>query len=267
MVDERFAADEANRRLYVDLATRSGGSVDLTDGLTLVTGTHPSPVIANVAFRTAEERSPDPSPRVLELVTRHFERVGHGAALMTSERRDAELEAAAAAAGWRVIVELPVMVVDAPMPVAREALLTRWVHSGADLATFREVLAEGFADDDDERGMVRALFASPSSLAAPGVRAIIAEADGAFIGAGAVYRFDRAAVVGWITVLASHRRRGLGSAITAALTDTAFGDGADLVILQASPQGFPVYSRMGFRQVGRDRIWFPPSETGPLAEI
>lgn len=267
MMDQRFAADEANRKLYIDLATRSGGSIDVTDGLTLVTGSHPSPVIANVAFRTAEERSPDPSARVLVLVARHFAGVGHGAALMTSEGRDADLEAMASVAGWRVIVELPVMVVDAPLPVARDTFLARRVHTGADLAAFREVLAEGFAEDDDERGMVRALFASPSSLAAPGVRAIIAEVDGAVIGAGAVYRFDRAAVVGWITVLATHRRRGLGSAITAALTETAFGDGADLVVLQASPQGFPVYSRMGFRQVGRDRIWFPPSEAGLPAEI
>ena len=267
MVDERFAADEANRKLYIDLATRSGGSVDVTDGLTLVTGAHPSPVIANVAFGSAEERSPGSSARVLELVARHFEGVGHGASLMTSDGRDADLEAAASVAGWRVIVDLPVMVVDVPLPVARDALLARWVDTGADLAAFREVLAGGFAEDDDERGMVRALFASPSSLAAPGVRAIIAEADRAVIGAGAVYRFDRVAVVGWVTVLASHRRRGLGSAITAALTDTAFGDGADLVVLQASPQGFPVYSRMGFRQVGRDRIWFPPSEAGLPVEI
>ena len=257
MGDLRAAADRANRALYLEVARRSGGSVTVEDGMILVAGTHPSPVIANVAFRDLEE--PAPATGAIERIERHYDRIGHGVGLLSRVGPDEDLEAAAGAAGWSSVIELPVMVTTDPI-VASEIdseVTIRAADAQADLDSFREVLAEGFADDEDERGMVRSVFATSTSLAPPGVRAVLAFDGDRAVGAGAEYRFDDAAVVGWITVLESHRRRGIGAAITAILTNDALRDGAGLVSLQASPMGAPVYRAVGFRDVGLDRIWMP----------
>jgi ribosomal protein S18 acetylase RimI-like enzyme len=65
------------------------------------------------------------------------------------------------------------------------------------------------------------------------------------------------AAVGWVATVPEARRRGLGAAVTARAVEHAFDNGAELVVLEASPSGQPVYERLGFAAVGLDRIWEP----------
>jgi GNAT superfamily N-acetyltransferase len=133
-----------------------------------------------------------------------------------------------------------------------------WLDPIADLARFRDVIAAGFADDDDERGMVRAIFARPESIEPP-VLATIAQHDGADAAGGLTYRSADVAVVGWVATLPAFRGKGLGSSVTTALTNKAFAAGAGIVCLGSSPMGLSVYEHLGFERVGLDRVWFPPS--------
>ena len=255
-------ADEANRRIYQEIALRSCGSVDDVDGLVLVTGCHPSPIIANVAFRRID-RPPVrlPPPVLLDGIVHHFESVGHGASLITSERRDQDVDAAAEAAGWVPAIDLPVKFTDArsmPDPAARDPTSRGWTRSETldrsstswFPASPRATTSGGCSELSSRRPR-----ASLVRVSAPFSR----PRGGTFTGAGALYRFDDVAVVGFITVIESHRNRGLGTGITAALTNAAFEDGATLAALQASPMGYPVYRRMGFKTAGRDQIWIPPA--------
>ena len=60
--------------------------------------------------------------------------------------------------------------------------------------------------------------------------------------------------VGWVACLDEARGRGLGDAVTRAVTNEAFDRGAQLVTLEASHFGESTYARMGYREIYRYRI-------------
>lgn len=253
--------DRAIQHAYGEAVRRSDGEIASLDGFSLLIGNHPSPILANVAFRSPKTNSSTavPNQTILERIADRYRSIGHGVSLMTSHHADPDVDDLAASSGWRMIVELPGMVLTSPVEPATTATPTTidWLDA-EDVDTFREVLAEGFAEDDDERAMIAAMFASSRSIAAPGVRAATAVVDGAPVACGSTYDHEGVAVVAWVATVPSRRMQGLGSLVTAALANAAFEHGADLVCLQASPMGFPVYQRMGFETVTTYRLWLPP---------
>lgn len=52
-----------------------------------------------------------------------------------------------------------------------------------------------------------------------------------------------------VATLPAHRRRGLGEAMTWAACEWGRQHGAEVAVLQASEMGYPIYERMGFREV------------------
>ena len=88
-----------------------------------------------------------------------------------------------------------------------------------------------------------------------GVLAGTADGVGA---AGVGYLHDG---VGELIHIGTHprfRRKGLGTAVTLALSEELCRRGADLLSLQAAPLGEPVYRRLGFRVIGGYRWWLVP---------
>ncbi len=164
------------------------------------------------------------------------------------------------------LVAIPGMTLPAPIEdlAAPAGIEARWPRMGLVADEFRTVMVEGFAEDEeDERAMVAALFAGPRSLEGPAVRAVVARADGAPVAAGASYAFPEATVIGFIATIPEARGRGLGTYVTGLLANAAFADGAEIVELQASPMGLPVYTAMGFERVAEYGIWLPPEGAGP----
>ena len=53
----------------------------------------------------------------------------------------------------------------------------------------------------------------------------------------------------------SHRRRGIGEAMTWCAVNHGIDAGCDLAFLQASPDGLPLYERMGFRHATEMATW------------
>ncbi len=253
--------DRANQAMHEMVAERSGGLVVTVGDLVLVMGVHPSPVIANTAFVRAnrEDVASDPVGILAEILER-FRAVGHGVGLLTADHADAALDAAAEAAEWELAGTFPGMVADrVDDPIPRPETTLRWVETEGDLARFRRVIQDGFAEDDEDvRGMVTAVFANQRSVAAPGVRAALVSAEGRDAAAATVYLHEGIAGIGWVATVPEFRKRGLGGLVTEAVTNAGFQGGADTAFLMASKMGEPVYRRLGFQTVTQYRIWFPP---------
>jgi ribosomal protein S18 acetylase RimI-like enzyme len=75
--------------------------------------------------------------------------------------------------------------------------------------------------------------------------------DGEAIGTAGLRRRVRGAGLFAISVPPEHRGRGIGEALTRHAAQAAFDHGAELVQLQASPDGYGVYARVGFQPAGR----------------
>jgi GNAT superfamily N-acetyltransferase len=259
--------DGANQAVYTETARRSGGTVETRHGFVCVVGAHPSPIIANVAFRPPSSHAVSPRSvgTTLREILDRYRSIGHGVSLMTADRRDADIVDALSSDGWRSVIELPGMHLGASPTrrVPRSDVSLDWVDPDRHLSTFRRVLQDGFADEEDERQMIAAVFAEPASLAPPGIRAIVASVAGTPASCGVAYEAIGLGVIGWVATLPAFRRRGLGTLVTAAAADALLDSGVTGVTLQASPDGLPVYEKMGFREVTRYAIWLPPED--PMA--
>jgi GNAT superfamily N-acetyltransferase len=82
--------------------------------------------------------------------------------------------------------------------------------------------------------------------------------------AGTTSLLDRHGVGGIyvVTVRPEFRRRGIATALTAAALACATARGLPVVTLHATPEGEPVYHRMGFTEVARYRHFGPPPLAG-----
>jgi GNAT superfamily N-acetyltransferase len=257
---EEGAIREAYTRVtlsaYRKLAERGGGAVRDLAGLMFVSGPHPHALITNVAFRIDPHAHPSAS---LQLARDHYAKLGYQFAFSTSADRDRDLEAAAAAAGWVPILDLPAMIIDAPIatPTTTDGTL-RWADPTLDRRSFGEVAGVCLADDELEAEGYRILFADGDLLGGTDMAAVIASVDGRDVAVAWVALDGDAGLVGWVGTLPEYRRRGLGALVTQAVTNEAFDRGARIVVLQASPQGLPVYERLGYRAIGLERVWLPP---------
>jgi GNAT superfamily N-acetyltransferase len=97
---------------------------------------------------------------------------------------------------------------------------------------------------DDDIGDRRAWF--EFTVSNPACRTLVADADGQIVGTGVATVNGPVAWIGTIWVRRTHRRHGLGTALTDAVSDVATTAGARTLVLTATDRGRPLYERMGF---------------------
>jgi ribosomal protein S18 acetylase RimI-like enzyme len=163
---------------------------------------------------------------------------GHGFSDLGRAARAAGLPCVSSAAGMAIAAA------PAQGAVPAGAALTR-VSDAAGVAAFAQIHRGLCAEDGRPADMV-AHFASAGALLAANVSAFIAWEGGRPVSCAMTVGTGDVAGVYWVATSAAARRKGFGELVTRAAVRAAFEHGADLVVLQATAAGEPVYKRIGF---------------------
>jgi GNAT superfamily N-acetyltransferase len=163
-----------------------------------------------------------------------------------------------------------------------------WVHE-SDKAMRADIEARGYTIDTTTLAMGMALDTIPAArpaidLARPDWRAyvqyldavgvppgllddvdprefhvLIARRDGEHVATGLAFDLDGDCGIYNISTLEAHRRRGLGTALTALLLHDARDRGCRTASLQSTAMAERVYAAVGFRDLGRIVEYVPPT--------
>jgi ribosomal protein S18 acetylase RimI-like enzyme len=222
-------------------------------------GSSSHPAISNVAFRSDDAAD---AAELLAEAAGFFGRRGRGFSVWVRDGlpEDADLVAAAEAAGLQLIYAMPEMTLSQPVetqPLASGVEIRRltraeqakdyWAVATSSYASLG-FPAEAFAGYRDHAGLL-----------AGDIAAFIAYLDGEPVSIAMTMVSHGVAGIYWVGSLERARGRGLGRAVTAAATNAGFELGAEIASLQASPMGKPIYEAMGYETIFDYRLYMSPS--------
>lgn len=209
---------------------------------------------SNSAFPLAISADPD---EVLTKVADFFRRMERPYILWTVDGLHDDLKRAALEAEMKHISDMPAMLIREPLPdgPAPRGFVVERVLDEKALADFADVSADAYEETGLPPQVMRSYFARPEAVLVPGNNLVLARQDSKAVAAALSSTFDtdagRCASVCWVGAKPGSRRLGAGEACTRTVTDAAFADGAEVVALEASRMGEPIYRRMGYAEVGR----------------
>jgi ribosomal protein S18 acetylase RimI-like enzyme len=206
----------------------------------------------NVAFVTEPLDRPE---ETLAATARFFEERRQRFIVRIREGLDDASEQALASLGFAYTDSLAGMVL-APVPAAPAPpgdLDVRAV-AGAGLDDLMTVLAESFEiAPEDVRKLMPARL-----LEREGWRSYVGYAGGQPAASASVLAMGGVAGITFVGTRPDFRRRGFGETVTWAAVAEGRRAGCAMAALQASPMGFPVYARMGFRTITRYKTYVLP---------
>jgi ribosomal protein S18 acetylase RimI-like enzyme len=168
-----------------------------------------------------------------------------------------ELEAACAEAGM-MRQDVPGMhrPLDGPVAVPELDGVELRAAGANDFGTLTHVMLAGFGMPEWLYDPLMDMFAGLDPARLVNVLAFL---DGEPVASGSAYLDGTTAGVYNIATVEQFRGRGLGTAVTAWLMNDAYERGCEETILHASPDGFPVYERLGYETVCMlaQMVWVP----------
>ena len=234
--------------------TRWGdGRLEEGDGVLCFASGSDLPVLVNGAFRLFDDV---PADVVIQRAEEFFRRLGRGYSVMTRDTgEDDDLAAACKASG------LEAFGAPGPEMVCRARLAESALPGGVEMR--RLTTLEEVGHFADVNGRAYATYGMPPEtapavlsrperfLGAPNLVNMVAYLDGEPAAAAQTLLSHGIAGVYWVGTIDAARGRGLGEAVTRAVTNAAFDLGATANSLQASVMGEPIYRRMGYEEIYR----------------
>jgi ribosomal protein S18 acetylase RimI-like enzyme len=207
------------------------------------------------AFKNCVARTDPATPakQVIAHALGFFGARGRSFTVLVRGAQDADLEAYLRAQGFAHRFDTPCMLVAAPVqaqPIAAhlrmESLVRMQQVSDAVLVLARAYQALGLAAQ-----VTSAYFTDPAKLVARGTNGCIVYDRDQPLATALMIKHGKAAGLYWVGTVPEAQRMGLASACAARLTNEAFSQGAEVVTLQASALGEPVYRRLGYQSYDR----------------
>jgi ribosomal protein S18 acetylase RimI-like enzyme len=236
------------------LAHYCGGMISIEDGLLCYASASPSPVPWNGALRTSGDMGAE---EIMERAQAFFEPLGHGFSLGALEGIDDDLIAALGNSN----ATSPEMVIEAaPDPVElADGVEIHLVDDSALRSDWLEAVGEAFETLGESKQTWVRCYPDVESLANPESVAMVLYESGAPAAGGMYYRSGAVVEVLHIGTANDYRRKGFGRAVTTALTNHGFSNGATLASLQAEPMGFNTYQRIGYETISTYHWYIRPA--------
>lgn len=236
-----------------------GAAIEAEPGWLFGAGCSTHPVISNGAFRR------DDDVDASEFVTRAQEffaarERGFSIWVRGGQEEDRDLVAAAEAAGFQLVYEMPEMTLG-------ERLSPPELPSGAELrrltvveqaADFWSVAVTSYASIGFPPEVFTG-YTNHAGLLAENVVAFLALLDGEPVSIAMTMVSHGVAGIYWVGSLEQARGKGLGRAVTVAATNAGFDLGADVASLQASPMGKPIYLELGYKTAFEYQMMMSPT--------
>ena len=237
--------------------TRSDGVLSEHDGVLVAATGLPDPTL-NPSYVVAEPADPHAALRWSVDARAHLPVPATG--VDVPDGGWPRVESALRDLGYVERVRRPAMAV-AVDEVSREparGLTLRPVTGEQDWSAYVDVQNDVFNIRHD----VAREFPPYGSLSDPRVELIVGSVDGEVVATAAVFVVDDVAGLYAIATRPEHRRRGFGAAITSYAVEAAAARGARHVALQATPDGYPLYRRLGFADIGEWVVYVDPAVEG-----
>lgn len=232
---------------------QEAGSVVEEGGLLLVAGTTNFPAgFANCAARVDPEL---PASEVLDRSARFFRERERGYTLWIRGEADSDLESEGLERGMREVTDSPWMVLDSPLGAEPPPCDTeiRLVTDEAGVADALRINREAYESLGLPAAETDALYGVLSRVLRPGNLVYVAYVKGEAASTAMVLMTPNVAGIYWVGSRTAARGRGLAAACTRAASNAGFECGARVAALQASVLGEPIYRRLGYRTIARQK--------------
>ena len=178
---------------------------------------------------------------------------------------DADLVSVCEAGGLVRMGDSPGMVLERRLPDAAPppGVTVRVVETEADRAEFARVNGAAYATYGMPPDGAPKILGRLDVVRAPHITSVLACVDGTPAAAAMVILTHGIGGVYWVGTVPAARGKGLAALCTRIVGNLAFDRGAQVVVLQASVMGEPIYRAMGYREVTRYPYWVqlkPPEE-------
>lgn len=146
------------------------------------------------------------------------------------------------------------MLIEKPieMPEIPEGVMIRKVAGAKEIEDYEVVICDAFSKTE---AVASAMLSDERILVGASVGAWVAYRDHRPIAAATMVFSRKAAGIYYVGTVADERGKGLGALMTAVAANAGFELGAEVVVLQASIAGEPVYRRLGFETITHYR-WY-----------